>query len=176
MMRREQMMMGGSARTMLSRGVAVAAMLAVVPVLLAATPASSADREFVGKVSQGGLYEVEAGKVAAMRGQTGFVKDFGATEVHDHTGVNAELHKIAAATGVSIAPGLNAEFTERLNKLKAVPAGQFDSYYVGDMKQIHDKDEGLFVKESQEGSDAYKEFAHGTAVIVKGHIGALGTV
>lgn len=141
-----------------------------------AQKASQADREFVGKVSQGGLYEVEAGKVAAMHGITPAVKDFGLLESQDHEGVNAGLKKIAMATGVSITPGLNAEFSARLAKLKAVPAVQFDAYYIDDMKQIHNNDEALFVKEGDDGSQPYKDFAHLTAVLVKAHLGWLNTL
>jgi putative membrane protein len=144
--------------------------------LLAATPASQADQAFVAKVSQGGLYEVEAGKVAAMRGTVPAVNDFGVLESHDHEGVNSELKRIAGMTGVSIAPGLNEEFSQRLAKLKAVPAAQFDSYYIADMKQIHNNDEGLFAKEAEEGSAPYKHFAHRTAVLVEAHLGWLNTM
>jgi putative membrane protein len=144
--------------------------------LLAAEPASDNDRAFVAKVSQGGLYEVEAGKVAAMRGTVPVVKDFGLLESQDHEGVNSGLKHIAGMTGVTIAPGLNAEFSQRLAKLKAVPAAQFDSYYVADMKQIHNNDEGLFAQEAQDGSQAYKQFAHDTAVLVKAHLGWLNTL
>ena len=76
----------------------------------------------------------------------------------------------------SIQPGLNVEFSERLAKLKAVPAAQFDDYYVGDMKQIHNKDEGLFKQEAQEGSEPYKQFAQQTAVLVNAHLGWLNTM
>ena len=144
--------------------------------LLAQGTASEADRAFVGKVSQGGLYEVEAGKVAAMRGMTPAVKDFGLLESQDHEGVNSELKRIAGMTGVTITPGLNEEFSQRLAKLKGVPAAQFDAYYLEDMKQIHNKDEGLFVQESQEGSAAYQKFAQLTAVLVKAHLGWLNTL
>lgn len=144
--------------------------------LMAAMPASQADRAFVAKVSQGGLYEVEAGKVAAMHGVTPVVKDFGLLESQDHEGVNSELKHIAGMTGVSITPGLNSEFSQRLDKLKAVPAAQFDSYYIADMKQIHNNDEGLFVQESESGSAPYKHFAHMTAVLVKAHLGWLDTL
>jgi putative membrane protein len=143
---------------------------------MVAQTASSADKAFVAKVSQGGLYEVEAGKVAAMRGNSPVVKDFGLLESQDHEGVNSRLKEIAGKTGAMITPGLNAEFSARLAKLKAVPAAQFDAYYLDDMKQIHNKDEGLFVQESQEGSAAYKEFAHLTAVLVKAHLGWLNTL
>ncbi len=152
----------------------VTALLVAAPVL-AAGSASQADREFVGKVSQGGLYEVEAGKVAATRGTVPFIKDFGLLESQDHEGVNSGLKAIAAKTGVSIRAGLNAEFTQRLAKLKATPAAQFDSYYLADMKQIHNNDEGLFVQEADGGTDAYKQFAHQTAVLVKAHLGWLDT-
>jgi putative membrane protein len=149
-------------------------LLAGAPVL-AAPSASQADQAFVAKVSQGGQYEVEAGRVAAMKGSSPFIKDFGLLESQDHEGVNRELKRIAGMTGVTITPELNAEFSQRLAKLKAVPAAQFDSYYLTDMKQIHNKDEGLFIEEAQGGSHAYKKFAHETAVLVKAHLGWLDT-
>ena len=143
---------------------------------LLAQSASQVDRDFVSKVSQGGLYEVEAGKVAATHGITPAVKDFGLLESQDHEGVNAGLKKIAMATGVSIQPGLNAEFSQRLAKLKAVPAAQFNAFYVADMKQIHNKDEGLFLSEGDQGTSAYKDFARLTAALVKAHLGWLNTL
>jgi putative membrane protein len=159
--------------------IGVAAMMVIMTcarMLLAATPASQADQAFVAKVSQGGLYEVEAGEVAAMRGTVPAVKDFGMLESQDHKAVNSELKHIAGITGVLIAPGLNAEFSQRLAKLKAIPEAQFDSYYVADMKQIHNNDEGLFAKEAEEGSAPYKHFAHRTAVLVEAHLGWLNTM
>ncbi len=150
--------------------------LVVFSATAVAPPASGADKAFVAKVSQGGLYEVEAGQVAATRGGSPVIRDFGVLESHDHEGVNSRLKEIAGATGVAIQPGLNGEFSARLAKLKAVPAAQFDTYYMGDIKQIHTKDEGLFVQEAGEGSDAHKPFAHQTAVLVKAHLGWLGTL
>ena len=156
---------------------AIAAMsLAWSATVWAAAQASAADRAFVAKVSQGGLYEVEAGEVAAKLGQAPAVKDFGLLEAEDHKAVNSELKRIAGMTGVAIAPGLNAEFEQRLAKLKAVPAAQFDTYYAADMKQIHNTDGGLFAKEAEEGSAPYKTFAHGTAMLVKAHLGWLNTL
>ena len=156
--------------------VCVAAAMAGSVALYAAGSASAADKAFVAKVSQGGLYEVEAGKIAQSRGVTPVVKNFGTLESHDHEAVNDQLKRIAGQTGVSIAPGLNAEFSQRLAKLKSVPSTNFDSSYIADMKQIHNKDEGLFAQEASDGSAAYKPFAHQTAVLVKAHLGWLDTV
>ena len=134
---------------------------------------SSADSIFVGNVSQGGRYEVEAGKIAVTRAMATDVKDLAMTEVHDHEGVNAHLKKLADAAGVAIAPELNSSFQERLTKLSAAAPADFDAAYVEDMKQIHDKDEKLFAKEATEGTEGFKTFAHQTDLIVKRHIGAL---
>ncbi len=155
---------------------ATAALALSATALHAAGSASQADLAFVAKVSQGGLYEVEAGKVAAQRGTVPVIRDFGVLESHDHEGVGNELHRIAGATGAPIQPGLNAEFSQRLAKLKSVTADQFDALYIADMKQIHTKDEGLFKQEATDGSAPYKQFAHQTAVLVNAHLGWLGTL
>lgn len=145
-----------------------------MPLLLpAADPASAADKTFVGKVSQGGQYEVDASKLAAERASAPDVKDQALTEIHDHTLVNTNLKKVATATGVAIAPQRNSEFQQRYDKLKATAAADFDQAYLADMKDIHDKDEKLFAQEATEGSSGYKTFAHQTDQIVKRHIGAL---
>ena len=135
--------------------------------------ASDVDKSFVGKVSQGGMYEVEASKVAEMRATGPDVKDLAAMEVHDHMLVNRELKAIATKEGIPVSAALNSEFQARLAKLKSASAGDFDAAYIADMQEIHDKDEKLFAQEANEGSDAFKTFAHQTDLIVKRHIGAL---
>lgn len=138
-----------------------------------AAEAPEADKVFVGKVSQGGMYEVEASKLAVEHATAADVKDLATAEVHDHEGVNARLKKIASAAGIIVLTELNTEFKERLEKLKSTPADKFDAAYIEDMKAIHDKDEKLFAKEAEEGTEAFKKFAHQTDLIVKRHIGGL---
>jgi putative membrane protein len=162
--------------TGLKAGVAATVLALTTMTMHAAETASQADRDFVAKVSQGGMYEVEAGKVAAMRATTPVVKNFAILESHDHEGVGANLKAATSATGVTFGSGLNAEFSARLAKLKAVPDAQFDAFYIGDMKAIHNKDEGLFVQEAAGGTAPYKKFAHETAVLVKAHLGWLNTL
>ena len=156
----------------LSSSIAVALLL-VPTAVQAFAKASDADKTFVGKVSQGGAYEVEASRYAETKAVAPDVKDLAITEVHDHTLVGNNLKRISASTGIVIAPTLNAEFKDRLAKLKAVPAADFDAAYVADMQSIHDEDEKLFAQEAEEGSESFKTFAHQTDLIVKRHIGAL---
>ncbi len=147
--------------------------LSGTPSLHAATTAADADKTFTGKVSQGGMYEVEASRVAEQKAVAEDVKDQAITEVHDHELVGAKLKRIAMAAGVPIAARLNPTFQQRLDKLKATPSAGFDAAYIADMQQIHDMDEKLFAKEAMEGSGDFKSFAHETDLIVKRHIGAL---
>ena len=140
----------------------------------AAAPASDNDKAFVAKVSQGGAYEVAASQYALTHAHAQDVLDQAATEVHDHTLVGSKLKKISAGAGLPIAPTLNAEFSDRLARLKDGAGQNFDQLYIEDMKSIHDKDEALFAQESRDGSGAFKAFAAETDKIVKRHIGALG--
>jgi putative membrane protein len=159
-------------RQRIAASVAVSSVAWLGQICVAAEP--SADSVFVGKVSQGGRYEVDASKLAEQRAAAPDVKDLATTEVHDHELVNAKLKKLADAAAIPVAPEPNSMFRQRLEKLRATPAKDFDAAYVEDMKQIHDKDEKLFAQEAVEGTGDFKPFAHETDLIVKRHIGALG--
>jgi putative membrane protein len=158
-----------------SKMAATAALTLIVSVALTAAIAagSSVDSDFVGKVSQGGMYEVEASKLAKQRATGQDVKDLAASEVHDHELVNAALKKLADAAEIPVAAELNSEFQQRLATLKGAAVKGFDAAYIDDMKQIHDKDEKLFAQEAVAGTGGFKAFAQQTDLIVKRHIGAL---
>jgi putative membrane protein len=143
------------------------------PSLSAADMASPMDRAFAGKVSQGGMYEVEASKIAAQKATAQDVKDLAIMDIHDHDLVNHELRKIAASEGIDGPLQLNAAFQQRLAQLKSNSSTAFDAAYINDMSQIHDMDEKLFAREAVEGSSDFKAFAAKTDLIVKRHIGAI---
>lgn len=141
----------------------------------AATPAlSKGDQAFVAKVSQGGMFEVEASKVGEDSAQAQDVKDQANTEVHDHQLVGAKLKSIASANGVDLPSDLNADFSARLASLKALSGKAFDTAYLREMDRIHALDGAAFAKEATGGQNAdLKAFAAETVLIVKRHIGAL---
>ena len=117
---------------------------------------SNADQVFVDKVSQGGMYEVEASKLAEQRAGSTDLQNVAITEVHDHEAVNKKLKTLAEAASISVAAELNQTFLDRLDKLKGALDDDFDAAYIQDMKEIHDKDEKLFAKEAAEGSGNLK--------------------
>ncbi len=139
----------------------------------AATP-TSADRAFVAKVSQGGMFEVAAGKLAETKGSTQDVRDFGVTEVHDHMLVGAKLKAISMSEGLAISTQPNAEFAGKLTRLQGLSGKAFDAEYLSEMAALHDADGAAFAKEALDGgSPAYRSFGAETHRIVQRHIGAI---
>lgn len=137
----------------------------------AATPV---DLAFVAIVSQGGMFEVAAGKLAAVKGSTQDVRDFGVTEVHDHTLVGNKLKAISTREGIVIDAVPNAEFAGKLSYLAGLSGPAFDTAYLAEMASLHDKDGAAFAKEADEGgSAAYRAFGAETHRIVLRHIGAI---
>ena len=141
----------------------------------AADSFSEADKAFVAKVSQGGMYEVELGKLGETKATTQDVKDQANTEAHDHMLVGDKLKSIVEAHGMEFPKELNGEFQARLDKMKALPAGQFDAAYIADMKKIHAADGAAFAREASSGANPeLKAFAAETYRIVQRHLGELG--
>ena len=142
-----------------------------------AAASTPADRAFVAKVSQGGMFEVAAGKLAETRGSTQDVRDFATAEVHDHTLVGAKLKAISTSEGVPVSSTPNAEFAGKLSHLSGLSGKAFDAAYLSEMATLHDGDGAAFAKEAGDGgSPAYRAFGAETHRIVQRHIGAIRAV
>jgi putative membrane protein len=138
----------------------------------AAEPVSDRDQAFVAMVSQGGMFEVKAGGLAAEQGNTQDIRDQGATEAHDHQLVGDKLKSICAAAGIPIADTLNEPFQKRLDDLKALSGSAFDAAYLREMDDIHRKDGAAFRVEAKQGTNpALRAFAAETHRIVMRHLG-----
>ena len=140
----------------------------------AAEVASATDQAFVAMVSQGGMFEVKAGQLAAEQGSTQDIKDQGTTEAHDHQLVGDKLSAIAKGAGIPIADSLNPEFQKKLDDLKALSGTDFDKAYLIVMVDIHNKDGAAFAKEAKSGTNPdLRAFAAETHRIVVRHLGEL---
>ena len=152
----------------------LAAGSASMPALAVPGDLSAADRAFVAKVSQGGMYEVEASKVASQVAGRQDIVDIGFTEVHDHQLVGAKLKSIAASVDIELEPALNAAFQKRLDRLRGLSGKAFDNAYIKEMDAIHAADGAAFAAEARSGHNpALRAFAAETVLIVKRHLGSL---
>ena len=126
---------------------------------------------FVMKAAQGGMTEVQLGQMAADKGTSPDVKDFGSKMVADHGKANDELKSIASSKGITLADKLDAKHQAMVDKMTAMSGAAFDKAYVSAMVAAHQKDNKLFSMEASSGSDAdLKAFAAKTDDVVKMHL------
>jgi putative membrane protein len=131
----------------------------------------SIDQDFVTKAAQGGMAEVELGKLAADQGATSVVKQFGQQMVDDHSKANDELKSVASKAGAMVPPGPSAAQEAMANKLKQKNGASFDKAYGNAMVKDHRETISLFEKEASSGKDAdLKAFAGKTLPTIKSHL------
>jgi len=130
---------------------------------------AKADQEFFQKAAAGGMFEVEAGKLAESRGQDAQVKSFGAMLVKDHSAANDELKALAGRKGVALPTALPADKRKDLDKLGQ--SKDFDKDFIKEVGlKDHRKDIDLFEKASKDAKDPdVKAFAAKTLPTLKAH-------
>lgn len=139
--------------------------------LYAAEKEQSADAKFMQKAAVGGMYEVEAGKLAAQKGSSDEVKKFGQRMVDDHTKVNDELKQLAGSKGVTLPTALDRKAKDKVDKLSKSSGTEFDQQYANNMVKDHKEDIKEFSKEADKGKDPdVKAFASKTLPTLKEHL------
>ncbi|HLY19536.1 MAG TPA: DUF4142 domain-containing protein [Bryobacteraceae bacterium] len=137
----------------------------------ARTQAKVDDKKFVQDAAMGGMTAVELGKLAAEKGSSDAVKQFGQRMVDDHTKATEELKKLADAKSINIPGSLDSKHRSRVDKLSKLSGAQFDKAYIKDQLKDHEQDVRDFQTEAQKGNDvAVKEFAAKTLPTLQEHL------
>ena len=104
----------------------------------------TADRAFVKKAAQGGMAEVELGKLATERASDPDVKKFGERMVNDNTKANDQLKEVASSKNVTLPKSLDAKDEATKKRLSSLSGAAFDRAYMTDMVTDHTKDVAEF--------------------------------
>ena len=137
----------------------------------------SADTTFAMKAAQGGMAEVQMGKLAAEKGSNSDVKAFGQQMVDDHTKANDDLKSVAGKEGMTLPTGMNAKQQATYNRLQKLSGAAFDRAYVKDMVMDHQEDVKEFQKEANNGKDdQIKGFASRTLPVIQGHLDKIKSI
>lgn len=132
---------------------------------------SSQDRDFLMDAAMGGLMEVELGRIAAQKGMSDSVKQFGQRMVDDHSKANEELTSLASSKGITLPTALDEKHQKDVTKLSALSGAEFDRAYSKMMLSDHNKDVKEFEKQSIKGADAeLKAFASKTLPTLQEHL------
>ena len=112
-----------------------------------------ADADFAVKAAAGGLFEVEAGKLAQSKGTDPQVKAFGESMIADHGKANEELKSLAQQKNIALPDSLSDEHKKKYDDLAAKSGKDFDEAYIKQMIDDHEKDISAFKDESENGKD-----------------------
>ncbi|WP_336515436.1 DUF4142 domain-containing protein [Pollutibacter soli] len=128
---------------------------------------------FLVKAADGGLTEVEAGKVGEQKATHKEVKDFAKMMVDDHSGANAEVKKLAAALNVTLPSAPSEENQKDVAKLNEKSAKDFDKDFMDQMVKDHKKTIDLFKDASDDDMNAdVKAFVNSTIPKLQAHLDA----
>jgi putative membrane protein len=137
----------------------------------ATAKSAGADTSFVKNAAEGGLAEVELGKLATEKASSAEVKQFGQHMVDQHTKANEQLQKVASQKGIDVPSELSAKDKATKSRLERLSGAAFDRAYMRDMVKDHTKDVSEFRKEAKSGSDAdVKSFASEALPTLESHL------
>jgi putative membrane protein len=137
----------------------------------------SADARFAMKAAQGGMAEVQLGKLAAQKGSSADVKAFGQQMVDDHSKANDQLKTVASQENMTLPNSLDSKDQALYTKLQNLSGPDFDKTYVKAMVKDHEEDVKEFQKEADKGKDSgIKSFASQTLPVLQQHLSKIQSI
>ncbi len=132
---------------------------------------SMQDKTFAKKALAGGMAEVQLGQLAAQKGNSEDVKQFGQKMVDDHTKLNDQMKPIAATLGVQPPAELTQKDQKLMTRLQALSGDDFDKAYIKAMLKDHKEDDKEFQMEASTGQNAQeKDAAMQGDQVIKQHL------
>jgi putative membrane protein len=124
--------------------------------------------------ANGGMAEVELGKLAQEKASNQAVKDFGAMMIKDHSKANEEMKAISKSKNITLPTTLGADEQKVKDELSAKSGSEFDKAYIDDMVEDHKKDIKEFEAASNKLTDPeLKAFAVKTLPTLKMHLASV---
>lgn len=130
-----------------------------------------ADHRFAMEAAQGGLAEVELGRLAQQKASSEDVKQFAQRMIDDHTKANDQLKAAAQQSGITLPTDTDAKHKAMMTHMQSLSGEAFDRAYMQHMVQDHKKDVAEFQKEANRGSDTnIKQFAQTALPTLEQHL------
>ncbi|CCH53404.1 outer membrane protein-like protein [Fibrisoma limi BUZ 3] len=133
--------------------------------------------DFAVKAANGGMLEVELGRLAQEKAQNPDVKAFGAMMVDDHQKANQELKDLAAQKNITLPTTLGEDAQKHVDELRQLTGAEFDKKYIDMMVEDHEEDVKLFKEAADDADDAdVKAFAAKTLPTLQKHLERVTTL
>jgi len=98
------------------------------------------DKAFLRKAVEGGVAEIQLGKLATDRASADDVKAFGQKMVDDHTRLNESMAPIGQSMGVALPRKMSKADQAEYDKLGTLSGEAFDKEYIAYMVKDHHAD------------------------------------
>jgi putative membrane protein len=132
---------------------------------------SKDDSNFIMEAAQGGMKEVQMGKIAQQQAQSAEVKQFGKRLEDDHARANQQLTAIAQKHGVNVPASLDKKHQAEVDKFSKMKARDFDRQFSKNMVDDHEKDIRKFRRQAEKGQNAeLKQFASQSLPVLEEHL------
>ena len=100
--------------------------------------------QFIIKASASGLRKIEASKIAQKKGRDEMIKIFANQMMADNSKFIEELDSLAKANKIVVSSKLSSSDLVKINKLRDMDGGTFDTKYISMMVEEHKKDIAMF--------------------------------
>lgn len=133
-----------------------------------------ADRKFIEKAAESGMFEVQVGQLAMSKASDPQVKNFATMLVDQHSKANNELTQLANAKGVELPAAPKHSMRKAIDKLGKRNGSDFDEHFVREVGiKDHEKDIKDFEKAGKHVKDAeLKAFIDRTLPALREHLAA----
>ncbi len=129
------------------------------------------DADFATEAADGGMLEVELGKLAVDKGISPSIKKLGAMMVKDHSKANDELKAAAAAKNIALPAAMSDKCQKKVADLSGKKGADFDKAYADLMVTDHKDDIDAFNKEAEKGMDKdLSAWAKGKVPVLQHHL------
>jgi putative membrane protein len=140
-------------------------------------PVQADASNFAVEAANGGMMEVELGKIAQEKASNPRVKAFGAMMVKDHTEAGNNLKEIATTLNIALPDSVSNNTKKEIDKMKMKKGSDFDKAYVSMMVDDHKKDIAEFRKCADNCSDStIKSFASNTLPVLMKHLDSIQAI
>lgn len=127
--------------------------------------------EFLKKVSNSGMAEVQAAKLAQQKATIDAVKNFAAMLERDHTAVNQQVKTLADQRNVALPATISDDKQKMYNDMDKMTGKSFDKDYISMMIKAHGDGISLFEDTRSNALDIdVKNFADKTLPTLKMHL------
>lgn len=136
----------------------------------AAAAAAKSDKDFIKDAIKGDAGEVVLGKLAADKGGSADIRDFGSTLATDHGKAKDQATAVAEKLGVAAPDGIKDEAAAERDKLQGLSGDAFDQEFASYMVKDHEKDIAEYKTEADKGSGPASDYAKKNLPVLHKHL------